>query len=189
MCSCSRLGGWYIRQVPAERPPATEDQRQRPLAIIDVDGVVADVRHRLHHLEGRRKHWQAFFEAAHLDGLHDEGKAIVEQLRPDHEIVYLTGRPRWLERVTLDWLAEHGLDGHRLVMRPDTDTRPAAVLKVDVLRTLAKGRTVAVVVDDDDRVIAAMTQAGYPTFRATWEKRVIEEQRALETAQEEEGRT
>lgn len=165
------------------------DQSERPLAIVDIDGVVADVRHRLHHLEGRRKRWQAFFDAAHLDGLHEEGKAIVERLRDDHEIVYLTGRPRWLERVTLDWLDEHGLGGHRLEMRPDTDNRPAAILKVEVLRKMARGRTVAVVVDDDDRVVAAMTKAGYPTFQATWEKRAIEEQLALEAAQEEEGRT
>jgi phosphoglycolate phosphatase-like HAD superfamily hydrolase len=169
--------------------PAGDDGPERPLAIVDIDGVVADVRHRLHHLEGRRKRWQAFFDAAHLDGLHEEGKAIVEQLRADHEIVYLTGRPRWLERVTLDWLDEHGLGGHRLVMRPDTDNRPAAILKVDVLRRLGRGRTVAVVVDDDDRVIAAIQKAGYQTFQATWEKRAIAEQLALERAQEDEGRT
>jgi hypothetical protein len=27
----------------------------RPLAVVDLDGVVADVRHRLRHLEGRRE--------------------------------------------------------------------------------------------------------------------------------------
>ena len=37
---------------------------ERPLAIVDLDGVVADVRHRLHHLEGRRKDWGRFFAAA-----------------------------------------------------------------------------------------------------------------------------
>lgn len=65
----------------------------RPLAFVDLDGVLADVRHRLHHLTGRRKDWDAFFAAAPHDPLHPEGQAIVEQLRRDHEVVCLTGRP------------------------------------------------------------------------------------------------
>jgi hypothetical protein len=162
---------------------------QRPLAIIDIDGVVADVRHRLHHIEGRRKSWQRFFDAAGEDGLHEEGRAVVERLRADHEVVYLTGRPRWLEPVTRAWLEQHGLGGHRLVMRPDDDRRPAAVLKVEALRRLADGRTVGIVVDDDRRVVDAMAAAGFPTFHADWERRAIDEQRALSRAQEDEGRT
>lgn len=168
-------------------PP--EPHPDRPLAIVDLDGVVADVRHRLHHLERRPKRWKQFFDAAGDDGLHHEGFAVVEQLRRDHEIVYLTGRPRWLERITLDWLDAHGLGGHRLEMRPGNDHRPAAQMKVHRLRRIAGGRTVAVVVDDDERVVAAMARAGYPTFHATWEKRALEEQAALDEAQEDEGRT
>jgi hypothetical protein len=161
----------------------------KPLAIVDIDGVVADVRHRLHHIEGRRKSWQRFFDAAGDDGLHEEGRAIVERLREDHEVVYLTGRPRWLHEVTDAWLDQHGLGGHRLEMRPDDDRRPAAQLKVAVLRRLAAGRTVGIVVDDDARVIRAMSDAGFPTFHADWEQRALDEQRALAQAQEEEGRT
>jgi hypothetical protein len=161
---------------------------ERPIAIVDLDGVVADVRHRLHHLEGR-KDWRRFFAGASSDGVHDEGRAVVERLRADHEIVYLTGRPRWLEATTLAWLDEHDLGGHRVVMRPDDDRRPAAAVKVRLLRELAAGRTVAIVVDDDQRVIDAMAAAGYPTFHADWERRALDEQRTLDAAQEDEGRT
>ena len=38
----------------------------RPLAVFDLDGTLADVRHRLHHIEGRRRDWDAFFSAALL---------------------------------------------------------------------------------------------------------------------------
>jgi phosphoglycolate phosphatase-like HAD superfamily hydrolase len=34
------------------------------LAVFDVDGVVADVRHRLRHVAHGRKNWNAFFAAA-----------------------------------------------------------------------------------------------------------------------------
>ena len=44
------------------------------LAVFDIDGVVADVRHRLHHLERRR--WLRFFEAADEDTVLPEGAAL-----------------------------------------------------------------------------------------------------------------
>lgn len=161
----------------------------RPLAFVDLDGVLADVRHRLHHLTGRRKDWDAFFAAAPHDPLHPEGQAVVEQLRPDHEVVYLTGRPERCRADTERWLAQHGLDGHELVMRSGRDRRPAAVVKVETIARRYPGRSVAVVVDDDDRVVAAMREAGHAVLHADWEQRLAEADAALEAAQEEEGRT
>jgi hypothetical protein len=162
---------------------------QRPLAIIDLDGVVADVRHRLRHLRGRRKDWNRFFAAASADPVHDEGVAIVTTLAADHEILFLTGRPEHLASATEHWLHEHGLGGHRVVMRPRGDRRPAAVVKVELLRTLAAGRTVGMVVDDDSDVLAAMRRAGYPTFHADWEARSGADEATVRSAQEREGRT
>ena len=164
-------------------------EEERPLAIVDIDGVLADVRHRLHHLQRRPKDWRRFFAAARHDEPHPEGLAVVERLRADHEVLYLTGRPRELETDTLAWLERHGLGGHRLVMRPVGDRRPAAQVKVEQLRHLARGRTVGMVVDDDPEVIAAMAAAGYPTLLADWEPRDRTEEATLHRAQEDEGRT
>ena len=160
-----------------------------PLAIVDLDGVVADVRHRLHHISGRRKDWDAFFAAAARDDLHPEGAAVVATLATSHEIVFVTGRPDHLRAVTEAWLLEHGLDGHRLVMRPAGDRRPAAVVKVELVRSLAADRAIGVVVDDDDAVLAAMRRAGHPTFAADWEARTTADEAAVRTAQESDGRT
>ena len=41
----------------------------RPIAVFDIDGVLADVRHRLHHLQCRPQRWEAFFTAADRDPL------------------------------------------------------------------------------------------------------------------------
>ena len=161
----------------------------RPVAFVDLDGVLADVRHRLHHLTGGRKDWDAFFDAAPQDSLHPEGKAVVDRLRPDHEVVYLTGRPERCRADTERWLARHGLDGHDLVMRSGRDRRPAAVVKVETIARRFAGRQVAVVVDDDDRVVAAMRAAGHAVLHADWEQRLAEADAALDAAQEVEGRT
>jgi len=168
----------------------TSDPGSEPaLAIVDIDGVVADVRHRLHHLESSPKDWNAFFGAAHRDPLHEEGAALVRRLDRDHEVVFLTGRPETLRADTLDWLERHGLGGHRLLMRPGGDRRPARQLKLHLLRDLAREREVGAVIDDDPQVVAAMRHAGYPTLHADWEARSTEDDQALHTAQEADGRS
>ena len=165
------------------------DDVSAPLAVVDIDGVVADVRHRLHHLQRRPKDWDRFFAAADADPPHAEGIAVVTRLAAEHDVVFLTGRPDWLKEATAAWLVRHGLGGHQLVMRPPGDRRPAAQVKVEALRHLAAGRPVAVVVDDDDLVLEAMEAAGFPTFRADWESRPDDADEALRSAQEAEGRT
>ena len=162
---------------------------ERPLAVVDIDGVVADVRHRLVHVQSSPKDWDAFFAAAVDDPPHEEGLAVVRRLMEDHEVVYLTGRPRKTLADTEAWLARHGISGPRIVMRPERDRRPAAQVKVGLLRRLAEGREVGIVVDDDPLVIAAVDQAGFPTFHATWEQRALDQEAALRTAQEADGRT
>ncbi|HZB39354.1 MAG TPA: hypothetical protein VE487_00230 [Ilumatobacter sp.] len=162
---------------------------ERPLAFVDIDGVLADVRHRLHFIERRPRDWDGFFAAAVDDPAHPEGMALLKTLEGDHEIVLLTGRPRRLATDTERWLTQHDVGGHRLIMRPEGDRRPAALVKLGLLRQVAAGRRVAVVVDDDEDVIRAMRDAGYPTFHATWEHRGDEDEHELHVAQEELGRT
>jgi FMN phosphatase YigB (HAD superfamily) len=155
----------------------------RMLAVFDIDGVVADVRHRLHHLE-RRRSWTAFFEAAHEDPLLAEGAALAAELASQYEIVWLTGRPEWLRDTTSAWLAEHGLPDGELFLRPYGDYRPAPRYKLDVLRDLAS-RGIAAVVDDDDEVVQAALTAGFPAVLADWVPRTA----ALRRAQDRDGRT
>ena len=162
---------------------------ERPLAIIDIDGVVADVRHRLHHVESRPKDWDAFYAAAADDPAHAEGLAVVTRLAADHEVVFVTGRPAWLRAVTQTWLDANGLGAHALHMRSSRDRAPGRIIKPAVVARLAEGRTVGVVVDDDADVLAAMGEQGWPTFHADWERRPAEEDAALHEAQEAEGRT
>ena len=170
-------------------PDPHQNREGRPLAIVDIDGVVADVRHRLHHLERRPKDWDGFFAAAGDDPAHPEGLAVVGRLAEGHEIVFVTGRPSSLRAVTEAWLAEHGLGGHDLVMRAARDRAPARVVKPQLVARLAADRPVGIVVDDDADVLAAMAGRGWPVFHADWERRATEEDVALHEAQEAEGRT
>lgn len=157
----------------------------RPLAVFDVDGVLADVRHRLHFVAGRPKDWDGFFSAAVDDPPLPQGVALAQESAKDCEVVYVTGRPERCRRDTLDWFTRHGLPEGRLSMRRPRDFRPARIAKLDLLDRLAADRTVAVVVDDDVQVCDAYEAAGYPVLRATW----MGEEPVLREAQEEQGRT
>lgn len=161
---------------------------ERVLAFVDIDGVVADVRHRLEHVESHPKDWDAFFAAAPLDPVHEDGVVLVRLLEErDHEVVFLTGRPDRLRADTAAWLERHDLGRFQLVMRPAGDRRPANVVKLELLRRLARGREVGVVVDDDPLVVEMMRKAGYPTLHADWEQRSTDEAEALLAAQEVDG--
>lgn len=157
----------------------------RPLAVIDIDGVVADVRHRLHLIHDRPKQWDAFFTAAAQDPPLAEGVTLVLELAADHDVVWLTGRPERNRRLTRDWLAAQGLPDSPLLMRPDRDFRPAKLTKRDELRRLRRDREVAVVVDDDPDVVAMLTADGFPVRLADW----LPHSSTLHKAQEAEGRT
>jgi phosphoglycolate phosphatase-like HAD superfamily hydrolase len=157
-----------------------------PYAVVDIDGVVADVRHRLTHVERRPKDWDAFFGAAPLDPVLPEGRAVVEQLvASGHELVWLTGRPERCRRDTVDWLDRNDLPAARLYMRRESDHRPARMTKLAVLRLLAARRTIAVMVDDDVAVVRTLRAAGFPVMHAEW----MSEQPSLFEAQETDGRT
>jgi phosphoglycolate phosphatase-like HAD superfamily hydrolase len=157
----------------------------RELAVFDIDGVVADVRHRLHFIERRPKDWDGFFAAAARDEPLAEGVTLAREALETYDLAWLTGRPERLRTVTSRWLAALELPATPLVMRRNRDFRPARLAKVDELRTLAQGRTVAMVVDDDPAVTEALAEAGYPVRLATW----VPREPALKSAQEREGRT
>jgi phosphoglycolate phosphatase-like HAD superfamily hydrolase len=155
----------------------------RPIAVFDIDGVLADVSHRLHYLDVHR--WERFFRAADEDPLLEEGAERLREAQLDHDVVFLTGRPERNRRLTSDWLARHDLPTGPLFMRPDDDHRPARYLKREVLRELARTREVALVLDDDPAVYRMLLDDGWPIELATW----LPHSSTLQDAQENKGRT
>jgi hypothetical protein len=157
----------------------------RPVAVVDIDGVVADVRHRLDHLRGRYPDWGGFFGGAADDPPLDVGLALVAELADGHDIVWLTGRPEWLRAVTAGWLAAAGLPAGELLMRPNRDRRPARDYKLSRIRRIAAAHRIAAIVDDDPDVVETLEAAGWPVLLADW----VPYTSTLGHAQEGHGRT
>jgi hypothetical protein len=156
-----------------------------PWAVFDIDGVVADVAHRVGHLAASPPDWEAFFAGAARDTPLRQGLAVVAEVIDTHEVAWLTGRPERIRAVTTDWLQAQGLPADRLYMRPDGDDRPASVLKAHWLAELARFLPVALVVEDDEAVVAELLAAGWPVRQASW----AAPSAPLHTAQERWGRT
>lgn len=157
-------------------------------AVIDIDGVVADLTHRLHYLEsrpGRRPDWDAFFAAVGADDLLEKGAAAVHALADDVSVIWLTGRPERCRELTRTWLANQGLPAGELQMRSDRDRRPARVFKLGRVRRIAQRCRIVAILDDDPAVVEALKSQGWPVFLVEAQPRPEQ----LDTAQQTEGRT
>jgi len=100
--------------------------------IFDIDGVLSDAAGRQHFLEGgggRRKDWDAFFEACGEDPLIEEVGRLLELLDSDLRVLLLTGRPIWVQPQTVAWLQHYGLRWDLLVMRDHGDYMAAREFK------------------------------------------------------------
>ena len=133
------------------------------IAVVDIDGVLADATHRQHHVERRPKDWDAFFAAVGEDPLLVEGRRRLIELSQDHEVVLLSGRPERTRADTLAWLDQHGMPVSRLVLRADADHRAAPDLKADLIRGIGAPDEIAVVLDDDESIVERLAGLGYTT--------------------------
>jgi hypothetical protein len=131
------------------------------IAVYDIDGVLADARHREHLVATKPKDWDGFFAAVGDDAAIEEGLADLRDSAGTHRIVLVSGRPERTRADTEAWLARQGVPYDRLVLRRDSDRRPAALAKADLLRTLGGADVVVLVVDDDASVVERLGGLGY----------------------------
>lgn len=113
--------------------------------IVDIDGTIADLTHRLHHMQVRPKRYEEFHGSAMGDKPIQITIDIITHLweKDMYDVLFVTGRPEKIRQVTLDWLNEHtiyksgptlpeGGDGWRLFMRETDDKRQDPVVKREI---------------------------------------------------------
>lgn len=135
------------------------------ILVFDLDGTLADNRHREHLLAGESPQWDAFFEACDQDKLVVPIANIAQCMWVHgHRIVVLTGRPESVRNKTSMWLTDNGVPYHKLLMRPDGDYRPStdlkrALLQENVIRHLLPDEAV-VAIDNDEKDCAMYRELG-----------------------------
>lgn len=81
----------------------------KPLYIFDLDGTLALIEHRLHHINGPKKDWRAFFAACVDDAPNEPVIHTFKALRKGAEVWIWSGRSDEVREQTLAWLCRHGL--------------------------------------------------------------------------------
>lgn len=139
----------------------------RHRVIIDIDGTLADISHRLYRLNRIRAEglageeklaspdWRAFAEAMDDDVPKFPIVALVRTLYSQgHEIIIMTGRYEKYRKRTIKWLNWHLIPFDRLFMRPTGDNTQDALLKERFLYEDFGGPGgILFAVDDRQRVV------------------------------------
>lgn len=125
-------------------------------AHIDIDGVLANDKHRVGH--ALEKRWAEYFKPELLlqDAAWEEGRELIRSLQAaGRPFVYNTGRREDLRAVTSQWLEINGFPPALLYMRPVGVRTPLPILKADLLERLqaVAGPRSLVLYDDDPEVI------------------------------------
>lgn len=120
----------------------------KPIVLVDIDGTLADVRHRLHHIKNaRRKNWKAFFEGMDRDTPIASTVAWVRSLAGHHDIIIITGRPEEYRARTEAWLKKNAIPFTEIFMRRNGDHRPDYEMKKEALKRWPKERIKLVIED------------------------------------------
>lgn len=139
--------------------------------ICDIDGTLADCRHRLHHVlphgGGGKRDWDAFFAEMGEDGVIWPVRDLVCAANAHYPVVVCTGRPEKYRAVTEAWLYDAGVSFRQLYMRPDNDTRPDHIVKAQILRGIIEdGFDPFIVIDDRQSVVDMWRDNGLVCLQA-----------------------
>ena len=146
------------------------DPEPRPQAVIwDLDGTLSDDRARAHFVEvetGRKRDWKSYFDAIEEDPPIAASIAILHAMRQDdYRVIFLTGRPEYTRPLTERWLAANGLEEYDLLlMRPESERRPAGIFKVEVLAGLRESYEIVCAFEDRIDVAEHLREGGVPVF-------------------------
>ncbi|MDO9183936.1 MAG: HAD family acid phosphatase [Bacteriovorax sp.] len=123
--------------------------------LVDLDGTLCDVEHRVHHVQGSNKNWKAFNELMVHDELnHWCFELMAAMTSRDYKIIFVTGRGEANRAATENWLKKHSVDYEHLYMRGLLDQREDADVKEDIYyQKIEQNYQVLFVVDDRKSVV------------------------------------
>ena len=145
-----------------------------PCAIIDIDGTIADLTHRLHFIQGeKRKDWESFLDAMKDDVVFPYMQKLCQYLFSSGlPIVLCTGRSESRRVITENWLDRVSIKYYRLIMRGEGDRRKDYVVKKEMLVWLRQlGFHVLFAIEDRPTVVAMWRENDVPCLvpdDSTW---------------------
>ena len=148
--------------------------------IFDLDGTIADVRHRVHFVRNGNRDYDSFFAACVDDTPFEHVvKCIDAHDAAGHLVEIWSARDDMVRPQTEEWLDKHGISPGLLShMRAHGDMTEDAKLKRLWLHALPESERPDLVYDDRQRVVDMWREEGIPCFQVTanWEadERIIQ---------------
>lgn len=136
--------------------------------VFDLDGTLALNEHRLHHIRGEVRDYDAFYAACVRDLPNwPVINTLLVHNKAGHRIEIWSGRSDQVNPETLTWLAIHGIDVELLKrMRPAGDHQPDVELKRGWLQEARRnGGGPDLVYDDRDSVVKMWRDMGVACFQ------------------------
>ncbi|MCP4914848.1 MAG: hypothetical protein GY909_17145 [Oligoflexia bacterium] len=138
--------------------------------IVDIDGTLADVDHRVHFVQSEPKDWKNF----NLNMIHDKLNhwclEIIKKFhQDDYEIILLTGRTDDFRQETEKWMKDHQVPFHQLFMRAESDRREDSEVKKDIyLNQIAPTHKTLFVLEDRLSVVKMWRSIGVTCLQCDW---------------------
>ncbi len=124
--------------------------------IFDIDGTLADIAHRRHHVSDGRSNWAAFNQAMGDDTPNDAIVSLYQTLWKSgaYNLEIVTGRNERFRDITERWFVWNEIPFTRITMRADNDHRADHIIKEEILnRFLAQKHEIEFAVDDRQQVV------------------------------------
>lgn len=148
------------------------DKKRGKYIIFDIDGTLANVTHRLHHIstEGQKPNWDAFNDAMVEDTIENSIAQIYYRMcackhMVNYSSIFVTGRPETHRKQTEQWLMSYKLIPDYLFMRPAGDYRPDVEIKEEILDKYIQNADILFVVDDRQGVVDMWRRHGYKVLQ------------------------
>jgi hypothetical protein len=149
-------------------PAIVLDVHEHAAVIFDIDGTLALIDHRRHHVVNRPKNWKAFYAAMSADVPNIPVINTLHGLmRVGYKGIICSGRPDDHRAATEKWLARHYVSYNRLYMRKAGDFRADDIVKRELLEQMRDDDFVPILAcDDRDRVVAMWRSEGLICLQA-----------------------
>lgn len=151
------------------------DETKPDSVIFDLDGTLADIEHRVHHVRGQHKDYRAFHQNVDQDSPIHEIISLTHSIaehNPSTRVIICSGRSSECFAETKKWLHDHDVHYDRLYMRPEGDTIPDRVLKQQMLDNILRFYNKPwLAVDDRDTIADVWRSNGIRTLVCSdWER-------------------
>jgi len=132
------------------------------IVVFDIDGTLAKIDHRLHHVKKKPKDWASFDAEIFQDEVNEPVAEVMRSMSSRNLILLASGRNERSRSKTEEWLSLHNLNSYqKLYMRPKLDYRCDSIVKKDILdQIIVDYGKPDMVFDDRPRVVNMWRENG-----------------------------